>query len=260
MEDLFSFKELEPCYLKATYPIEIGNRTIESGEVLAQFDKIQVAGLQNLIERKSANGGFDNRGHVFWESTKEIDLRFSQGVFSKLQFALLSNSKLVKIGEKEKVPVTKTESKESNENGIFELEQVPNKLFLYNKETGDKITEFTQNEKEIIIAAPFLEVLAQYTYDYAGGGEVVKIGSNLFSGYIELEGRTRVKDDTTGHVVTGLIRIPRLKLMSDLSIRLGAQANPVVANFNAVGVPVGSRGNSYVSEFFFLNNDVDSDF
>ena len=48
--------------------------------------------------------------------------------------------------------------------------------------------------------------------------------------------------------------------MSDLSIRLGAQANPVVGNFKAIGVPVGSRGNSYVSEFYFLSNDIDSDF
>ena len=48
--------------------------------------------------------------------------------------------------------------------------------------------------------------------------------------------------------------------MSDLSIRLGAQATPVVANFSAVGVPVGSKGSSYVGEFYILSNDIDSDF
>ena len=58
----------------------------------------------------------------------------------------------------------------------------------------------------------------------------------------------------------GIIEIPKLKLMSELSIRLGAQANPVVGSFAAVGVPTGTRGNSYVSEFYFLNNDIDSDF
>jgi len=47
--------------------------------------------------------------------------------------------------------------------------------------------------------------------------------------------------------------------MSGLSIRLGAQANPVVGNFSAVGVPEESRHNSYVVEFDFLNNDIDSD-
>lgn len=47
--------------------------------------------------------------------------------------------------------------------------------------------------------------------------------------------------------------------MSDLSIRLGTQASPITANFNAVGVPVGSRGDSYVSEFYLLGDDIDSD-
>ena len=60
-------------------------------------------------------------------------------------------------------------------------------------------------------------------------------------------------------ITTGIIKIPKLKLMSGLSIRLGAQANPVVGNFSAVGVPVESRYNSYVMEIDFLNNDIDSD-
>ncbi len=58
---------------------------------------------------------------------------------------------------------------------------------------------------------------------------------------------------------TGIIKIPKLKLMSGLSMRLGAQANPVVGKFSAVGVPVESRHNSYVMEVEFLNNDIDSD-
>ena len=102
--------------------------------------------------------------------------------------------------------------------------------------------------------------MVSYTYNYLEGAKVVKVGNRLFNGFVELEGRTRVKDDTTGQVVTGLIKIPKLKLMTGLSIRLGAQATPVVANFKGVGVPVGSRGNSYLSEFYFLNNDIDSDF
>jgi hypothetical protein len=33
----------------------------------------------------------------------------------------------------------------------------------------------------------------------------------------------------------------------------------VVGNFEAVGVPVDLGNNSYVAEFYFLNNDIDSD-
>jgi len=78
-------------------------------------------------------------------------------------------------------------------------------------------------------------------------------------GFLELEGKTRVKDDTSGLITTGIIKIPKLKLMSGLSIKLGAQVNPVVGTFDAVGVPVEMRHNSYVAEFCFLNNDIDSD-
>ena len=74
MEDMFTFKELEPCYLKATYPIEIDERTFEKGDVLAKFDKIQVAGLESLYDIKTAHGGFSDRDFVFWETLKEINL------------------------------------------------------------------------------------------------------------------------------------------------------------------------------------------
>ena len=47
--------------------------------------------------------------------------------------------------------------------------------------------------------------------------------------------------------------------MSDLSIRLGHQADPAVVTFRAVGVPVGGREKSYVCELYSLNDDIDSD-
>lgn len=259
MVDLFSFKELEPCYLKATYPIEIGDRKIEKGEVLATFDKIQIGTLKEVKEFVTARGGFDNRAHVYWETTKELPLSFSQGVFSKTQLALLMNSKLLEVQKNEPIPILVSEELESNENGEFYLKEVPVRLFLYEKKSGEKIP-FELDEKRVKIENPYIDVVAQYIYNYMEGASQIQLGKRLLTGFVELEARTRVKDDTTGQVVTGLFKIPKLKLVSDLSIRLGAQATPIVANFSAVGVPVGSKGNSYVGEFYILNNDIDSDF
>ena len=45
----------------------------------------------------NANGGYDNRALITWEDPKEIQLNFTQGVFSARQFALLSNANLVEI-------------------------------------------------------------------------------------------------------------------------------------------------------------------
>ena len=49
--------------------------------------------IKNTI---TANGGWDNRAHVWWTTTKEVDLSFTQGVFSKEQFSLLTGSKMLK--------------------------------------------------------------------------------------------------------------------------------------------------------------------
>ena len=255
-----SFKDFEEVRLKATYNIELGDRSIEEGETILYFDKIQIAGLHEIIERVSANGGFDNRAHVYWETTKEIQLQFSQGVFSKEQFALMSNSKLVVPAAGTYVTVTGREHLELDENSQVTLKHTPAHLiFVYNVVTGAKM-EFIQSGNVLTIdSTPYTEVIVDYEWDYSGDSQYVQIGKRFLTGFVSLEGKTRVKDDTTGQIVTGLLVIPRLRLMSDLSMRLGAQANPVVASFNAVGVPVGSRTGSYVSEFYYLGDDINSD-
>lgn len=256
---MFSFKDLEKVGIKATSNIEIGNKQFVPGETLAYFDKIQVAALDEEREVVTANGGFDNRPHVFWETTKDLRLRFTQGVFSQEHFALLTNAKLI---EQVGVPIsiTEQEDKETDEEGIITLKHEPvGEIFIYNKNTGDRITNFTAAGAELDLGVPFLEVLVRYTFSYINTTYDYKIGRRLVNGFVELEGRTRVKDDVSGQVVTGIIKIPKMKLLSELSIKLGEQASPVVGRFDALCVPVGSRGNTYVTEFVILDDDIDSD-
>ena len=259
MESFASFKSLENMRLKATYDMKIGDRSISAGETIAQFDNIQISGLNELKNYVAARGGYGNRGLVYWETTKELQLNFNQGIFSKTQFALLSNSKLINIEQDEPVLITTTELLESNENNeVTPSKEMYDQIFLYDEQTGEKLSFNKQNNK-LIINEPYKNVILTYRYNYNNGATLVKVGQRLLNGFLELEGKTRVKDDTSGQITTGIIRIPKLKLMSGLSIRLGSQANPVVANFSAVGVPEGSRNSSYVAEFYFLNNDIDSD-
>ena len=82
--ELGSFKSLENVHLKATQDIEANGIKFSEGETIALFDKIQISGLNELKDYVAARGGYDNRGHVFWETTKELRLTFSQGVFSKI--------------------------------------------------------------------------------------------------------------------------------------------------------------------------------
>lgn len=254
----FGLKELYDVKLKSTYPMRIGERQIEEGEVITVFDKISLANFQEITSRVAATGGFDNRSHVIWETTKEIDLFFSQGIFSKVQFALLSNSNLITKNGNEVNIISNREILQSDEDGYFYIKEVPySKLFVYNK-NGIKMT-YEKIEDKTYKTSPGTEIIVDYEYDYSGRVEIMTVGKRLVSGFLSLEGRTRVKDDITGHTRTGILKIPKLKLVSDLSMRLGNSADPVVANFSAVGHPVGERGNTKVMEFFFLEDDIDSD-
>ena len=258
-ENLGSFKTLEQVHIKATYDIEVNGKRFQEGETIAYFDKIQVAGLNEIKNYVAARGGYDNRGLVYWETTRELKLTFSQGVFSNTQFGLLNNAKIIQYDEGEPLLITKMEELESDEMGnIVTTEEVYDQVFIYDKETGEKLN-WQKAGRNLKIEDAYKNLVVRYRYNYTGGASVAKIGQRFLQGFLELEGKTRVKDDTSGLITTGIIKIPKLKLMSGLSMKLGTQANPVVGTFEAVGVPVEMRHNSYVAEFYFLNNDIDSD-
>lgn len=257
--DIGSFKVLENVHLKATYDIEVNGVKFNTGESIAVFDKIQLSNFDEIKEYVAARGGYDNRGHVFWETTKSMRFSFTQGVFSKTQFGLLNNAKVISVSDEEPLLITFDDELESDEIGILRPTKTPvDQIFVYDKESGNKI-EVEPSGIHFKIKEPYKNVIMRYRYNYEDGATVAKIGQQFLQGFLELEGRTRVKDDTSGLITTGIIKIPKLKLMSGLSMRLGAQANPVVGNFNAEGVPTDSRRNSYVMEMYFLNNDIDSD-
>lgn len=261
MSNEFGMKELYSVYLKTTYPMRINGKTFEEGEIIAAFDKIQLANFQEIQKMVSANGGFDNRPHVVWKTTKEVDFIFSQGIFSKEQMALLTGANLVKTGEQ--VVLTERQKVETDENGKFELKNLPYEyLFIYDK-NGNKIpsSHIKRTDKEVqIMESAYEELICDYDFIYDAKISELVIGQELVKGYLSLEARTRVKDDITGHTRTGIIKIPQLKLMSDLSMRLGENASPQMGTFKAIGYPIGSRGDSKVMEVLFLEDDIDSDF
>ncbi len=254
-----SFKELYDVYLKATYPIEIGNRKFEVGEPIIHLDRIQISGFDEVRQYVTAHGGFNDLTRITWDTTKDFRISFQQGVFSPQDFALAINSNMVEYAEQSPIWVTTTEYCESDENGIIELKHTPcGNLFVYKLPENEKV-QFTQNGNELTVEDIYTDFKICYQYDDLAGCQMLQIGTRLTNSYLQLEGRTRVKDDTNGIVTSGLLVIPKFKLMSGLSIMLGAQATPISAKFSGVGLPVGTRGNTRVCEFYFLNTDIDSD-
>lgn len=275
----FSFKELYEVKIKSTYSIEVADTVIEPGEVIACFDKIQIANFQEVKTHISARGGYLNEPRVVWDSTQQMNIEFAQGVFSKSQYALMNNLKYLKpvevpyelIGEREE----KTTGSDADNKGKVWLKFVPHcDVYVYDGVTGQKFPREEDREgnfywkwnggKEIEIiddenGVKDRKLIIDYCFLYSNATSILKVGKEFTTGFLWLEGKTKVKDDETGLVKTGIIRIPKLKLMSDLSIRVGKQANPIVGRFSAVAYPTGVQGSKEVMRLVFLEDDIDSD-
>ena len=260
MSNEFSLSELYEVFIKTTYPIEVGEKTLEAGETLCVFDKIQISNFHEIKNYIAAHGGYGDADRVFWENTKEIDITFSQGIFNHLQFALMCNARMVYKKEDEEILIPKREEVESDDDCVVTFGAAPvGKFFVYDKKTGEKVEYTSLENGKIKVEKPYLTVILDYNYVYNNGAQNVMLGNRLIEGFLQLEGKTRVKDDISGKTRTGIIRIPKLKLMSDLSMRLGKNANPVVANFRTKALPSGNRENTTVMDIIFLNDDIDSD-
>ena len=255
----FGMKELYEVSLKTTYPVEMGGRKIEAGETIAVFDRIQISSLDEHTSTTAARGGYNNQAWVWWEETQDVTLQLSQGVFSQEHLALMSNSKLITNDGTKTLEISKREVLETDEVGACTLLHAPSgNVFVYDRATGEKLDARYEGNR-IYTSNSYRDVIIDYNYLYSDKYNTLTIGQQLTNGFLSLEGKIRVKNDTNGQVTTGIIKIPKLQLMSTLSMRLGQSAAPMVGSLRAVAVPVGVRGQKKVMEIIFLDDDIDSD-
>ena len=154
----------------------------------------------------------------------------------------MANANLIKGKGEEVVRINSRQICESDKNGIIVFnKEIQEPIFIYDKKTGEKITDWTKTNSTITLKKSYHEVFVDYWYTYSNGFSTFEIGRPLINGFLSLTGKMRVKDDT-GKVVTAIIDIPKLRLMSDLSMRVGSDAIPQVGRLDAVAVPEGVRG------------------
>lgn len=260
MSEFFSFRELYDVSIKTTCEKKVGDTVLAAGETVAFFDSVQIGNFQELKQLYTASGGFQNRSHIFWESAEGVQISFIKGVFSRSQFAFLNNLKMLNEDENG-LSLAQRETIESDVNGNITLKYPPiANLYVYTS-AGIKASPVlvSGTTKTYAVGAPYEEYTADYTWEYTNGQSTMTVGQPLLNGFLTLEARTRVKGDETGTVKTGIIKIPKLKLVSALSISLGDKASPAVGNFQGIACPIGERGATKVAELGFLNDDIDSD-
>jgi hypothetical protein len=75
-----------------------------------------------------------------------------------------------------------------------------------------------------------------------------------------LEGKFYSKDENEGQNYTNILYMPKVRIVSNINLRLGERADPTVSTFNIVGLPdvVGNKKDVIV-EIIKLGEDIDDD-
>ena len=300
MENQFvGMKELYDVNIRLLRPLEIGGIKYDRNEAVLNFKRAEIAQLQQLKREVSARGGYHNPALVNWEVDREVQFIFTNGVLSPVSWALLSNSK---IKEPQSKSVQYYEELHVIENGDYsyvDLKFCPNNceeklgaqpnpygeplpmgrrnelilkplppsnkkwIFIYDCETGRRIRDFQIYMNRIYLQEQAKEVVVDYTFCYQDKIKTIELGNRLSNGFYKLDGNVSIKNDKNGEVTTGIIELPKIKLNSNLSLKLGMNYdNSTVDNFYFTGYPNEEvkREDQAVAYFTFLNRELTEEY
>lgn len=288
-DQYFGVKELYEVVLKANTPMQFGSRYLEEGEPVLYFENVNMALLSEHSSPIMARGGWSNMPRVIWEDRSEVSFSLTEGVMSSISMGILLSASVSEPNKTESLLVPKREGPFTLENHQLELKHWPvpytkKKTFIYEydrdvaqrkmygKRIYGKKDPFDENieipclevyeDKELtILADEDKKYIVDYYYEYSNEALIYTIQKERFNGLFTLEGKFYSKDENDGLNYTNLIYMPKVRIVSDINLRLGERANPSVSEFNIIGIPENKIGNKngLILEITRLAEDIDAD-
>ena len=277
-DNYFGTKELYEVVLKANTEMMFGQRKIEVGEPVLYFENISMAQLNEQSRPIMARGGWGNMPHVIWEDRSEMTFSLTEGVMNSVSMGILMSAKV--LGEVIKPFVKWAGGKGSLisqltnfypfelENGGFELMETPaasKRMFCFEvaQYVPQRKVDFTLDGKRVIVQNGDADKEYIFDYYYRYGKEVLiyLVEKERFNGTFSLEGKFYTKDENDGLNRTNIIFMPKVRIVSDINLRLGERTDPTVSVFNVIAMPEKTEeSKSMLMKITRLGEDIDGDF
>ena len=287
MDQYFGVKELYEVVLRAKVPMQFGSRFLEEGEPVLYFENITMSVLQQKTNAIMARGGWANLPRVIWEDRSEVQFVMQEGVMSSISLGvLLSANVTTQLDNEGPLLINKREGPfEIQEDARIFLEHWPveyprRKTFIYEYERDVAQKKIYGKRIEGLddgfgVERPCLELyqdkaleekadinkkyIVDYYYEYGNEALIYTIQKERFNGLFTLEGKFYSKDENEGKNYTNLIYMPKVRVVSDINLRLGERADPTMSVFNIIALPetVSSNKQSLIMEITRLNEDID---
>lgn len=299
MEDFMGMKELYDVSIRLNNPIEFNGKKFCVNESLLVFKTAELAQIHEQTSTVQARGGYHNIPLINWETDKSIDFAITNGVLSPVSLALLSNSR-IELPKTKSVSYNEVLKTIEDDNCCYiDLKYCPNHcncimgvqgnpcneplpmgrrpelmlkplppskdkfIFVYDIDTGRRINNFRIYKNRIFFDVMYREVYVDYTFTYDDKIKIIRIGDRLFNNFLSLTGKMSVKNEKTGEVTTAIIEIPKIKLTSSLSMRLGkGYDESTVSDFYFTGYPEENvrREKQSVCKLTFLDKELTGDY
>ena len=286
-DEYFGVKELYEVSLKAKVPMQFGSRYIEEGEPVLYFENVSISMLTEKNSPLMARGGWSNLPRVIWEDRSEVQFTISEGVMSAISMGVLLSAN---VGEnKVSAPLLAPKREgpyELNDEHQLYLEHWPvgndrKKTFIfeydrnvaqkkvYGKRIHGKADPFDDTKERpcielyedkdlTVLADTSKEYIVDYYYEYTDEALIYSIQKERFNGLFTLEGKFYSKDENDGINYTNLIYMPKVRVVSDISLRLGERADPTVSVFNIIGLPeTTNKDKNLILEITRLSEDIE---
>ena len=299
IDQYFGHKELYEVVLRAKTPIQFGNRYIEADEPVLYFDNVNMSLLTEQNRPVFARGGWANMPRVIWDERSEVQFQMVEGVMSSVGMGILLSANVMSEQDRNPLYINKKEGpyfvsgtymKDNQEIPYIEIEKEPifypeKKTFifefdrkavqkkvygeykaLYKDGLGEEhhnvlglfsdknLTLPAENDRKYVIDY-------YYKYEDKEGALIYSVQKERFNGLFTLEAKFYSKDENDGYNYTNVLFMPKVRIVSDIRLRLGERADPTVSTFNIIGLPetVGEQKN-LIMEITRLGEPVDADF
>lgn len=298
MDQYFGHKELYQVVLRAKTPMQFGNRRIEADEPVLYFDDINMSLLTEQNQPVFARGGYENMPRVIWDERSEVQFQMTDGVMSSVGMSILLSANVLSEQDKNPLyismkegPLSPVYTYKKEVNGVeidfpcIELRHRPigyptKKIFIfeYSRNAIQKkcygewvqVTDGYDNVHDCLalsydknLSDPVKksrEFVVDYYYQYEDEALIYSVEKERFNGLFTLEAKFYSKDENEGRNYTNVLYMPKVRIVSNINLRLGERADPTVSTFGIIGLPetVGDQKN-LIMEITRLGEDIDAD-
>lgn len=273
IDQYFGTKELYEVVLKANSPMNFGLRKIEAGEPVLYFDKIAMSMLSENSRPILARGGWGNMPHVIWEDRSEVTFSFNEGVMSLTGLGILTSAEVLNKPRDGSLYIPKKEGpfepygKAGEYKYLLTNSPSPKKkmfCYLFERDAIQKKVNFNLDGKHLTIYddTPGGKYILDYYYEYEKNKEslIYLIEKERFNGTFLLEAKFYMKDENEGFDYTNILVMPKVRVVSNINLRLGERADPTVSVFNVIAMPEQTEdSDSAIMKIIHLNEDLDAD-